>query len=393
MKSVPTYALYGEHEQPLIPENLHLESIAERSRLYDWEIRPHRHDLFVQVLCVSAGEGQAVFDDRRLPFRAPAAILVPALVVHGFRFSRDVQGTILTVAQQQVDALLASAPSLAERLAHSACLQFPREADRPWFDPIQQQFALLAQELAGDAPWRLPALAACLTQLLVRLGRAAEHMAGQAAAGSGRGLQHARRFRALLERHYRRERRIPWYAGQLGLTPTQLNRICRGVLGTSALGALHARLSLQARRDLAYTSLSVKEIALALGFADAAYFTRFFTRATGVAPTAFREAARRQLATAVPPRPAGAPAPTPDAERLDIAPGRTRGLETGRSDADRPEARPPEVRFSEAHRSEAVRSEALRLEAVRLEADRSEAGRPHAGEPARADLDPPIRHR
>ena len=311
MKSVPTYALYGEHEQPLIPENLHLESIAERSRLYDWEIRPHRHDVFVQLLCLAAGDGEAVFEDRRLPFAAPCVIFVPALVVHGFRFSRDVDGVILTVVQQQVDALLQATPSLAERLAHPACLQFPREADRLWFEPVRQQLGVLAQELAGDAPWRLTALAASLTQLLVRVGRAAEHAAGQAAGGSGRGLQHARRFRALLERHYREERRIPWYAEQLGLTPTQLNRICRSVLGTSALGALHGRLLLQARRDLAYTLLSIKEIALSLGFADAAYFTRFFTRATGLAPTEFRAAARRQW---------GAPAP-------ESANGRPHGVE------------------------------------------------------------------
>ena len=72
-------------------------------------------------------------------------------------------------------------------------------------------------------------------------------------------------------------------------------RVCREVLDTSALGALHARLVLEAKRDLAYTILSVKEIALTLGFADAAYFTRFFTKETGLAPGAFRQAARRQL--------------------------------------------------------------------------------------------------
>lgn len=295
MKSVPTYALYGEHEQPLIPEHLHLESIAERSRLYDWEIRPHRHDVFVQLLCLAGGGGEAVFEDRRHPFTTPCVIFVPALTVHGFRFSPDVDGVILTVVQQQVDALLASAPALAERLASPWCLSFPGEADRGWFEPIRRAMADLAQELAGDAPWRLELLTATLTHLLVRIGRAAVQAEGAAAGTPARGVQHARRFRSLLEQHYREERRIPWYASQLGLTATQLNRVCRAVLGTSALGALHARLLLQAKRDLAYTLLSVKEIALELGFADAAYFTRFFTRATGLAPTEFRDAARRQL--------------------------------------------------------------------------------------------------
>ena len=70
----------------------------------------------------------------------------------------------------------------------------------------------------------------------------------------------------------------PWLelAERIGITPTQLNRVCRQVLGHSALDVLHARLALEAQRDLAYTTMSVKQIGLDLGFDDAAYFTRFF---------------------------------------------------------------------------------------------------------------------
>jgi AraC family transcriptional activator of pobA len=90
--------------------------------------------------------------------------------------------------------------------------------------------------------------------------------------------------------------------------------VCREVLRTSALGAVHERLLLEAKRDLAYAQLSVKEIALTLGFADAAYFTRFFTRHTGLSPRRFRDLARRQLAGA-------APAKTPLSEESRSAPG------------------------------------------------------------------------
>ena len=48
-----------------------------------------------------------------------------------------------------------------------------------------------------------------------------------------------------------------------------------------------------AQRDLAYTVLSVKRIALGLGFGDAGYFSRFFQRQTGLTPTAWRAAAGR----------------------------------------------------------------------------------------------------
>jgi len=56
---------------------------------------------------------------------------------------------------------------------------------------------------------------------------------------------------------------------------------------------LHARLVLEAQRDLAYTTMTIKQIGLGLGFADAGYFTRFFQRETGRTPTAWRAQAAR----------------------------------------------------------------------------------------------------
>jgi AraC family transcriptional activator of pobA len=38
--------------------------------------------------------------------------------------------------------------------------------------------------------------------------------------------------------------------------------------------------------------MSVKQIGLGLGFADPAYFTRFFQRETGQSPTAWRQMAQ-----------------------------------------------------------------------------------------------------
>ena len=112
---------------------------------------------------------------------------------------------------------------------------------------------------------------------------------------ANRKLLHLQRFRALLDRGYRTHKSVAFYAGELGITPTQLNRVCREVLRKSALGAINARLLLEAERDLVYTFIGVKEIALSLGFSDAAYFSRFFSKHKRCTPTQFREQAHRQL--------------------------------------------------------------------------------------------------
>ena len=61
------------------------------------------------------------------------------------------------------------------------------------------------------------------------------------------GFGLAQRFRDLVEARFRETRRISDYAGALGVSPTHLNRICRRVAGTTALGLIERRIGLEAR--------------------------------------------------------------------------------------------------------------------------------------------------
>ena len=47
--AVPVFKLYGETAVWPTPDLLHCESIPERSRLHDWEIKPHQHGDLVGV--------------------------------------------------------------------------------------------------------------------------------------------------------------------------------------------------------------------------------------------------------------------------------------------------------------------------------------------------------
>ena len=67
-----------------------------------------------------------------------------------------------------------------------------------------------------------------------------------------------------------------------------LNTLCRALAGQSALQIVHQRIVLEAKRDLIYTSLTINQLADSLGFADPAYFSRFFRRMTGLSPRDFR---------------------------------------------------------------------------------------------------------
>ena len=289
---LPTYALYGEtRSKPGFEVDigwLHCESIAERSRLHDWEIGAHRHESLFQLLVIRSGSCDTTIDDQRLKLRGPCLVTVPTLVVHGFHFSPDVKGMVATVQEQRVQGLLASDPALMERVMQPHAQAITRDAAAE----IDRAVQALLREYHGHADWRGIALDMTLLHLLVLTGRALTDVTQGHEPRGQRALDHVQRFRQAVGRRFREQPSMAACASELGITPTQLNRACQQVLGHNALGVLHARLLLEAQRELAYTTMSVKQIAFGLGFADAGYFTRFFQRHAGCPPSAWRSETR-----------------------------------------------------------------------------------------------------
>lgn len=96
------------------------------------------------------------------------------------------------------------------------------------------------------------------------------------------------KFKALIDQHFLEHWQVSDYARALTISPTHLSRLTRATTGGSAMRLIEARIMREARRNLAYTNLSISTIAYTLGYSDPAYFSRVFTRDAGVSPKAFR---------------------------------------------------------------------------------------------------------
>jgi AraC-like DNA-binding protein len=59
--------------------------------------------------------------------------------------------------------------------------------------------------------------------------------------------------------------------------------------GTNAKAFIASRISLEAKRLLVHTDVSVTLIAESLGFSEATNFIKFFKRETGCTPAEFRQ--------------------------------------------------------------------------------------------------------
>lgn len=280
--AVPVFKLYGEGLDWTAPDPLHCESIPTRSRLHNWRIDAHRHPDLTQLVYLSEGSAVLDIDGRRTHLNESALQVVPPLCIHGFHFSEQVDGQVLTLAAPLTVRLKEALGTLGSRLEQPGL--YPAGPDKPYLDDL---FARLSNEYAVPAPGREPLLQSLVTALAVWIGRQAIRL--EQPAPSPRGHDYLVAFERLVEAHYREHWRIEGYAERVGITATHLNTLCHRFTGQTAQAVLHQRLLLEAKRLLMYTALSASQVSDALGFSEPAYFSRFFKRLTGATPHAFRQ--------------------------------------------------------------------------------------------------------
>lgn len=291
---VPVFKLYGETRHWPTPDLLHCESIPERSRLHDWHIRPHRHADLVHVLHIAGGQVELELEGTQHALEGPLVIVIPAMAIHGFHFSPDIEGHIVTLAQPLAE-------QLGQRLEEQAHVL--RRADYHLLEQPQKARRLAALIAQIDAEYRQPAsgrdrmLDALVQALAIELSRLATPQTppdtAQGPRQRDRGHEQLASFQALIEAQYRRQPSIEQFAEQLGMSSAHLNALCRRLADRSALQLLHERLLLEAKRQLTYTNMTISQVADSLGFSEPAYFTRFFKRNTGLSPRDFRLRQRR----------------------------------------------------------------------------------------------------
>lgn len=284
---VPSFTLYGDAGGDSLAL-MHIETIAARSVLHDWEIADHRHDRSFQALVVRKGQAVAQVAARTEFLRAPCFLCVPQGAVHGFRFEPGTEGCVVTL----------SSDFLARTTED---------------DPLRRLLTAGGHgALSEDAAARIDWLAA----ELLRLSQDwpfDQRLAGSLFEALLRSLPDRRselpldprltRFRRLLEQHLADHRPVSFYAGEVGLSQRSLARLCMQHFGCTPRQAINRRLALEAQRMLRHTAASVFQTSDALGFKDPSYFSRFYLRETGRRPQ------RDKAAAAAPPGEAAAATP------------------------------------------------------------------------------------
>lgn len=97
------------------------------------------------------------------------------------------------------------------------------------------------------------------------------------------------KLRRLLDSHLHEEKSPAAYASMLNISEVYLNEAVKGATGLNVGSYIRGIVVAQAKRQLAYTSLSTTEIAWSLGYEDYAYFSKLFKKSVGKSPSEYRK--------------------------------------------------------------------------------------------------------
>lgn len=140
----------------------------------------------------------------------------------------------------------------------------------------------------ADSPF-YPQLLHAATHTLTGIFAAAyttQELTTEAANARPQAITHL--FKSQLIQHFRAQKSPAAYAEMQHLSLSYLNECVKSVSGFSVTYWIQYEIMLEAKRLLYYTEKSIKEVAVELGYEDHAYFSRLFTKATGIPAGQFR---------------------------------------------------------------------------------------------------------
>ena len=101
--------------------------------------------------------------------------------------------------------------------------------------------------------------------------------------------QTALQFAELVEQNYQSLRKVNDYLPLMNTTAKPLSKSLQKTIGKTPKQFIDNRILLEAKRLLAYTNESIKEITFMLGFDEPTNFSKFFREHTGLSPAEFKK--------------------------------------------------------------------------------------------------------
>ncbi|MGW2524714.1 helix-turn-helix domain-containing protein [Streptomyces sp. NPDC001617] len=245
--------------------------------------RVHRIDFHV-VMLFDEGPVRHMIDFAEYEANAGDLLWIRPGQVHRFSKTSEYRGTVLTMQPGFLPRATVEATGL-----YRYDLPPLLHPDEPQLAGLKSALAQLQREYEDTTTLPLSlhtaVLRHSLTAFLLRLA----HLAASSAEAARRQADTTfTLFRDAVEKNFATNHSVSAYADSLGYSRRTLVRAVRAATGETPKGFIDKRVVLEAKRLLAHTDMPIGRVGAAIGFPDAANFSKFFHQHTDLTPAAFR---------------------------------------------------------------------------------------------------------
>lgn len=270
---------------PGLVQDVEVDDVAGSLAATEWDFSAARARIGAHGFVLAAGSGVVQIDGMSTAIEGPCVVWLPGGMTGSVRLEAGARGMMMRVSDAALGRVV-PASAIAGPLRQA----IDRRLLGMHIDAAAARAAIrdledIRREALDDLPGMREAIMSRLCLVLITFWR----LGGLAAPPQASPRVLVQHFLQLVELNARAQWRVSDYAEAMGISTDRLTSAIRRATGQSPLELVHGRLLQDAESLLERSTLQVSEIADALGFRDAGYFNRFFSRLKGVSPGRYRQ--------------------------------------------------------------------------------------------------------
>lgn len=252
---------------------------------------PRRMNYLAIGIC---SEGGATYTVNQKPVKVgknDALILTEGQVVDNISISEDCKGLLCLISYPFLYEIVKDVQNLSTLflLARRHPVFAVQQKD---IVNMREYMQLILRRIAtGDYRFRKDVIRMLLVTMIYDLGDTFYRVLGtdQDTGYTTRAEQIFVHFLQLVEHHFVQERRVSWYAEQMGITPKYLSETVSGISKHSPNDWIERYVTTEIRNQLRKTTKKISQIAKDMNFPNQSFLGKYFKENVGMSPSDYRK--------------------------------------------------------------------------------------------------------
>ena len=248
---------------------------------------PRRMNFILIGLCL---QGEVMYElDTKMQIIKPGDILIVSdrHVVDSYRCSEDMRGLCMMMSVQFFREIIQNVSDISSLFLFSRLHPVMR-LEYKEIETFKEYFQVIKQKIGDERNhFRKDLIKALLLAMFYDLSNIIYRVKADGKPRS-RAEVIFTQFITLVEKHFREERRVAWYAKQLCITAKYLSETVKAVSRRTPNEWIDDYITLELRVQLKNSTKTIKEIARDLKFPNQSFMGKFFKEHVGVSPLQYR---------------------------------------------------------------------------------------------------------